>query len=238
MTLFARALRLRSVVCACVGALLILASVSSAEAQRWSQRVQIITPVEEDGPAYAILDSIVTHLETKNQALRLEGEEVMIRRVSDGPRMSLRMLENELLEQGLGLVSATHVFIQYKFELVDDDFVETIEELTYIYRPPLAEQEDVRLFTLSTDHPELSRLMMESGLPTENNLNAINSFASLLSFPRIAPDEDTQVVRLGNRTIREDYAQQSQRLTAQLVEMVYDDAMPVTIRTQRAPDVE
>jgi len=74
-------------------------------------------------------------------------------------------------------------------------------------------------------------VIMTQGLPQASNLNAVNTFAALLSFPRLATTTETTIVSLNNRTLREDYAQQRENLTAQLVELVYDDAMPVMTRT-------
>jgi len=195
-----------------------------AQAQRWAQRVEVVKPVVQDGPAYALLDSLV-------QAYETADDSVTLRRTPNATRQPVRQVRDELLEDGLGLVSATHVFIQYEFSIVRDEFVETIEELQYIYRPPNADEEDISLFTVRTDEPIVREVMMNQGLPHATNLNAINTFATLLSFPRLASTTETTIVSLNNRTVRENYTQQRENLTAQLVELVYDDAMPVMTRT-------
>jgi len=211
---------------------LLLASALPAEAQRWNQRVQVVKTVEEDGPVYALLDSLITEFDASGES------NVMIRRTPDDESLrSVADIREELLDDGLGLVSATHVYIQYEFAIVADDFVETIEELQFIYRPPNAEMEDISLFTAKTNNPHVHRVLMKSGLPHEENLNTVSTFASILSFPRIART-DVRVVRLNNETLREGYAERRESLTADMFDMVYQDAMPVMTRTLPVPDTQ
>ena len=211
---------------------LLFVSVLPAEAQRWSQRVQIVQPMEEDGVTYALLDSLVTEFDAAGAStvmVRRAPEDKMLRSVAD--------IRDELLNDGLGLVSATHVYVQYEFAIITDDFVETIEELQFIYRPPNSEVEDIPLFTVKTNNPHVSHVLMEEGLPHEENLNTVSPFASLLSFPQMART-DVRIVRLNNETLREGYVQRQERLTADLVSMVYEDSMPVRTRTLPAPDAQ
>jgi hypothetical protein len=204
--------------------LLLLLSAVPAEAQRWNQRVQVLKTVEEDGPAYALLDSLVSAFERSDEVVQVKPS-------PDESPVPLPTLEDDLLDRGLGLVSATHVLIQYEFAIIADDFVETIEELHFIYRSPNAGEEDISLFAVRTDHPLAEAVLMDAGVPHVSNLNTIDSFAALLSFPRLASTSDATIVRLNNETLRDGYSQQRKALTAQLVQMVYDDAMPVMTRT-------
>jgi len=215
-----------------IAAALLLASALPAEAQRWNQRVQVVKTVEEDGPVYALLDSLITEFDAAGES------NVMIRRApNDKSLRSVADIREDLLDDGLGLVSATHVYIQYEFAIVADDFVETIEELQFIYRPPNAEMEDISLFTAKTSNPHVHHVLMKSGLPHEENLNTVSTFASILSFPRIART-DVRVVRLNNETLREGYSERREALTADMFDMVYEDAMPVMTRTLPVPDTQ
>jgi predicted RND superfamily exporter protein len=207
----------------------LLISVVPAEAQRWNQRVQVVQPVEQDGAAYALLDSLVAEFDGA------DASSVMLRRAPDDKTLrSVAEIREELLEDGLGLVSATHVYIQYEFAIIADDFVETIEELQFIYRPANAEVEDIPLFTVKTNNPHVSRVLMNEGLPHQENLNTVSTFATLLSFPQIARTDAT-IVRLNNQTLREGHAQRRDALAADLVSIVYEDGMPVRTRTLPAP---
>ncbi|PEN13144.1 hypothetical protein CRI94_10885 [Longibacter salinarum] len=208
------------------GILVLWATALPAQAQRWSQRVEVLKPIEEDGPAYALLDSLVLAFESASDT-------VTVRREPGDSTQSLRELEDDLYEAGLGLVSATHVFIQYEFAVVEDDFIETIEELHFIYRSPNANEEDISIFTVRTDNPIARDVLMNGGLPRRENLNTIDTFASLLSFPRLAEAGDAVVVSLNNQTIRENFGERREDLASRLVDLVYDDAMPVITRTRK-----
>lgn len=211
---------------------LLFVGVLPVEAQRWSQRVQIVQPVQQDGVTYALLDSLVTEFDAAGAST------VMVHRAPEDKTLrSVADIREELLSDGLGLVSATHVYVQYEFAIIADDFVETIEELQFIYRPPNSEVEDIPLFTVKTDNPHVSRVLMEEGLPHEENLNTVSLFASLLSFPQMART-DVRIVRLNNETLLEGYVQRQESLTADLVSMVYEDGMLVRTRTLPAPDAQ
>jgi len=210
---------------------LLLVSVMPAEAQRWNQRVQVVQPVEQDGVAYALLDSLVTEFD------EADASSVMLRRAPEDKTLrSVADIRDELLEDGLGLISATHVYIQYEFAIIADDFVETIEELQFIYRPANSEVEDISLFTVKTSNPNVSHVLMKEGLRHEENLNTVSPFASLLSFPQIARTNAT-IVRLNNETLREGHSQRRDALAADLVSIVYEDGMSVRIRTLPTPQI-
>lgn len=197
-----------------------------SEAQRWSQRAQVITPIERDQPVYLFLDSLVQKMET--------SEGVFVRRSpSDRDRIPLSNLQQKLLDDGLGLLSASHAFIQYDFSIVNDQFIETVEHISFIYRSGFAEDEDVALFTVSTNDPLVAGVLEDQGLPISTNLRAVRPFAELISFPRLIRAGDTKIVQVNGETVREDFDAQRDGLTAQLMNLVYDEARPFFTRTMQ-----
>lgn len=199
---------------------------SPAEAQRWSQRAQVITPIERDQPVYLFLDSLVHKMET--------SEGVFVRRSpSDRDLVPLATLQKDLLDDGLGLLSASHAFIQYDFSIVNDQFIETVERISFIYRSGFAEDEDVALFTVTTNDPIVASVLEEKGLPISTNLRSIRPFAEMLSFPRLIRGGNTTVVRVNGETVREGFDARRNNLTAQLMNLVYDEARPFFTRTMQ-----
>jgi hypothetical protein len=179
------------------GALLLLLSLSidTVQAQDWRQEVQLVAPVEYDGPLQVLTDSL--------SALFARNPGVLVRReAQDSTLIPARQLRKQLHEDGVDISSATHAFIRYKFELGRSyKIVETITDIYFIYRRS-SSQTDIPILYLTTKEPAISELIRKRGIPSRMNLEATTPFRDLLAFPNLKNHQETAVVEFARRPLR------------------------------------
>lgn len=160
---------------------------------RWQQTVEVIVPIEDDGIMQTLVDSMTTVFENEN---------AWIKRSPELDSMQLAELEKQLSSDGLSMVSASHVFITYRYQLADSGLESQIVDLHFIYRPPGA-QEDLSIFYVDlANSPLYEELMVEQGTTVPSNEMAFLRFEEQISFHRLA--ERATVVRLGDEIIRDE----------------------------------
>lgn len=179
--------------------------------------------VSESEVLEAFLDSLTASLEN-NPAMRVR------RSPQDSSLVSYRALSKRLLDEGLALISATHVFIQYRFEWKNDEIVETIEDLHFIYRENPAE-EDISLLHVAVDTPTVRDVLIHSGIPSEVNMQTVTPFRRFLAFPRLVQEEETTVVRMSGRPVRDDYQRHQRTLLEYLNGFVKHRGIGYTLST-------
>lgn len=187
------------------GVLLLFALVTGpTQAQEWRQESQLMTVVEEDGALDLLLDSLSAAFE--------EAPETLVRRSpQDTAAVSYRTLSSRLLDKGLGLISTSHLFIQYRFERTTTGLVETVEELHFIYREE-SDEEDISLLYVSTDNPTVREVLLQSGVLSEVNMQTVTPFRRFLAFPRLVRKEETTLVRMAGQPVREHHERHRQQL--------------------------
>ncbi|HKL88018.1 MAG TPA: hypothetical protein VJ884_03360 [Salinibacter sp.] len=193
---------------AVIGSLLLLCSyfTTSVQAQEWAQEVQIITTVGYGEPLHIIVDSLNSVL-TRNPQIQVQ------RTPTDDAPIAYSELQDELLNEGLDLNSASHAFISYRFELVNgSEIVETINEMYFIYRARV-DRSDLPILYVNTRIPVVNNLIRNKGVPRLTNMKSMRSFREMLAFPYLTKRQETAMVEIAGRPIREDTPQQEQLLT-------------------------
>jgi hypothetical protein len=193
---------------AIIGSLLLLCSyaIPSAQAQEWAQEVQIITTVGYGEPLHILVDSL-------SSVLARNPETLVQRTPQDDAPVAYSDLRDELLSEGVDLNSASHAFIRYRFELVNgSEIVETIDEMYFIYRGR-EDRSDLPILHVDTRMPVVNDLIRNKGVPSLTNMKAVRSFRDMLAFPYLNRRQETAMVEIAGRAVREENPRQEHLLT-------------------------
>lgn len=188
-----------------------------AEAQRWLQTARIITPIQ-DGSVRALLDTLISNMERNGDFKVLRSAE------HQNPTRVSELRDKLLDEEGIGLTSATHVFIDYRFQMANKGFEEYIDSLFFIFRGG-ADEEDIPIMYIDATEEWAKDLIQEKGTTPSTNeaLSALRPFREQLAFARIARrDEETQIVEIGGRTVRDGYEQKKRQLVRKVQQLTYE----------------
>jgi len=193
---------------------LFLFTPTQVEAQRWLQTSQLIVPVEADTPTRALLDTLVQVIRRKDS--------IMVRRSPESSTtMSLTDLENKLISgPGIGLNSASHVFIDYKFMIGNRGYEESIEALKFIFRAGQAES-DVPMLYIEVNQPWVQQILRNKGTTLRTNQAALKTFSDQLSFARMQDNEGAQVVEIAGKAVRTGYEEKKQKLVEKITRLTY-----------------
>lgn len=204
--------------------LLALVPLQTTQAQGWAQTARVITPVEDippwkgpRGSLRALLDSVLHVAENAEQA------HLVKRRPSQEETMGISALKRTLIEEeGLSMRSATHAIIKYRFEFDgENNFQELVQNIQYVYRSDSSE-EDVRLLYLTSKDKWFKDILFDMGTPTSQNIKAEILFRTQIRFTKISEDPGTQLVEIGNRTVREGFQQKKQDFVNKVYRLTYD----------------
>jgi len=199
---------MRRLLPALLGSLLLSLSFSVApvHAQEWAQEVQIITTVGYQEPLHVLVDSL-------NDVLTRHPETQVKRTPQADGTVSFRTLRDELLKEGIDLSSASHAFIRYRFELVSGtEIVETVEEMYFIYRGR-EDRSDLPILYVDMQEPVVNDLIRNRGVASPVNLKAVKTFREMLAFPHLNTRQETEMVEIAGRAVREDNSEQQEILT-------------------------
>ncbi len=179
--------------------LLLTLLVPVSQAQEWQQEVEIITPVRPGEPIHVFLDSLDDALK------RTPG--VRLRRSAEAPdTLSYDELLGTLLRDGMDLQSATHAFIRYRFTLDNQtsQLVESIESITFITRFD-ENYSDTPMLHINTQDPVIHQVLVERGIPSMMNMKSFTPFRQLMAFPILQEQEETAMVEMAGRALRDDF---------------------------------
>lgn len=186
-------------------------SPQEANAQRWLQTAKLVSPIQSDGPVRPLLDTLVQVMERKDG--------VMVKRTPDSNPMGLSELRDKLInESGVGLQSANNVFIDYKFEIKNRGFQETITSLQFIYRPT-GEGEDIQMMYVDTSKPWVKDVLRNKGTTLTTNEAALETFSDQLAFARM--EQNGQIVEIANQTVREGFEAKKRQLVQKIRRLTY-----------------
>lgn len=193
-------------------ALLLLGlTIAPAQAQEWRQEIQLIALIGYQDPLHVFTDSL-------SNALARTPHVQVRREPTDTTPMSFADLREELYADGVDLNSATHVFIRYQFNLrLGSAVVETIKDLYFIYRGNEA-RADLPLLHVSAQEPVVNDLILHSGIPSLANMEVVNTFREMLAFPHLNNRDETAVVEIARRPLREIDSPQKRALEEFLTE--------------------
>lgn len=185
-----------------------------AQAQQYEQNVRVVTEVKE-GPTRAFLDSLTTRMRQRDTMKVQRSPEA-------GDSMTVAALRDTLLDEGVGLTSANRLFIEYQWVTQDNELIETIQSFHFVFRPAGERSRDVPIMYVDAGHPLVRTLLRTSGIPFETNLQSVQYFIDVLSFPSLALEQNATVVRIGGRTLRDGYDRRRRALLSRLTEFIYD----------------
>ena len=193
---------------------MLFVSPQESVAQRWLQTSQLITDVETDGPARALLDTLVQVVE--------RSDSIEVRRSRDASEtMELSTLRDQLINgPGIGLTSANKVFIDYRFEIDNQGFEESIEGFQYIFRPPGGDEEDVQMLYLDTSDPWVQTILANKGTTLTTNEAALRTFRDQLSFARTV--RAAQIVEIAVNPVREGFEAKKRNLVQKIQRLTYE----------------
>jgi GAF domain-containing protein len=186
--------------------LLLAVLVIPAHAQEWEQEVQIITTVRPGEPIFIFLDSLTAAFE--------RNPDVRLRRSADAPEaLAFKDFRSVLLEDGVDLNSASHAFIRYRFSLSNQgtNIVESIEDLYFISRFD-EDYTDLPILYVSAQNPIVSDVLVKRGIPKIANMKSVTPFRELLAFPLLQTQQETAMVELAGRALRDDFVAQREAL--------------------------
>jgi hypothetical protein len=184
-----------------------------ATAQRWLQTSQLIKNVRSDGPARALLDTLVQVVERK--------EDIKIRRTADAAEtLTLSQLRDELINgPGLGLTSANKVFINYRFEIRNRGFEESIESFQFLFRPPSGNEEDIQMLYVDASETWVKSILQNKGTSLTTNEAALQTFKDQLSFARTV--RDAQITEIAGDPVREGFEAKKRNLVQKIQRLTY-----------------
>jgi hypothetical protein len=180
--------------------------VPPTHAQEWQQEVQIITTVRPGEPTFVLLDSLDAVLErTPDVRLRRSAKDLEARSYNEHL--------DALLTDGVDLNSASHAFIRYRFSLDNQNsrIIESIEDIYFISRFD-ENYSDLPILYVDVQDPIVSDVIVKRGIPKIVNLLSITTFRELLAFPLIQKQQETAMVELAGRALRDDHLAQREML--------------------------
>ena len=187
---------------------------NDATAQRWLQTSQLLTEIQTDGPTRALLDTVVSVIE-RNDTLEVK------RSPDASESVSLSTLRDNLInESGIGLTSANYVFIDYRFEIENRGFEESIESFQFVYRPPGGTEEDIQMMYLDANDPWVRNILRNKGTTLVTNEAALRTFSDQLAFARTV--QNGRIVEIAGQTVREGFEAKKRQLVQKIQRLTYE----------------
>jgi len=186
----------------------------NANGQLWLQKARVITPIET-GPTRAFLDTLVNVMERKD---------MMVKRAPDQEgEMTISDLRNTLIsEAGIGLGSANHAFINYRFTIGQgSEFEQQISKIRFVFRAGPG-QSDVSVMYVDAEEPWVETLIRQRGTTLQSNQAALIPFHRHLGFANIARQDESKVVEIGGETIRDGFDEKKAALIRKVERLVYE----------------
>jgi hypothetical protein len=196
------------------GLLLVAAvSVTPVRAQQWAQNVKIVTTVESEQPTRVFLDSLVNQIRMRDS--------VRVRREPGGERMTLADIQNTLIDEGVGLFSANRLFIEYAFEIQDNEFIEVIQSLHFVFRPQAAGENDIPVLYVTGNREYTKNVLKTPGIPNPQNLEDIALFKDELSFAGLSLDQGADMVSVAGTPVRGEFDQRRKQVLQRFKRFIY-----------------
>lgn len=182
-------------------------------AQQWAQNVEIVTTVKSEQPTRVFLDSLVNEIRMRDS--------VRVRREPGGERMSLDDIQSTLIEEGIGLFSANRLFIEYAFEIRDNEFIEVIQSLQFIFRPEGTGQEDLSVLYVTGNRDVTREVLKTQGIPNPQNLEDVALFKDELSFASLSLDQGADMVSVAGTPVRGEFDRRRKRVLQRFKRFIY-----------------
>lgn len=200
--------------CGVLLVVLLIGGPRPAHGQLWLQTARVVTPVEQ-GPLRVMLDSLTSVMERRG---------VEVRRAPDqDTTMTVTALQNRLIEEeGIGINSANFAFVDYRFSIESGrSFQQRVAHLHFVFRPGPT-QADISVLSLDARAPWMQEFLREKGLTLPTNEAAFIPFGRHLGFAQIARPDETQIVEIGGRTVREGFEEEKEDLIRKVERLTYE----------------
>jgi hypothetical protein len=186
----------------------VLLNPGQARAQQWLQTASVISPVSQEAPTAALVDSLVSYLE-RNDTLKVK------RAPNTSQLYTIDELMSTLQEDGWSF-APNNVFISYRFQSDRDGFSETITSLHFIRRPPDGAGDDTNMmFINSKAQGWIINFLENKGTtpPGNMSLTAQTPFSEQMRFARLTRAvPDLEITEIGGQAVREGFEQKKRRL--------------------------
>lgn len=184
-----------------------------ASAQRWVKTAQLEVKLEQDGYGRALLDSLTNVLARRDSLT-----------VSRGPDSSdegfLAALRGRLIEEkGIGLTSASHMRIDYRFTIEGRDFKESIEAIHFLFRRAGAEEES-SLLHLDGASPWVRALLRTAFYTSGSNCASPKSFYDVLSFAQMY--RDGRITKISGNDVRDGFERKKRKIAKKIQRLTYE----------------
>ncbi|PQJ34258.1 hypothetical protein BSZ35_06295 [Salinibacter sp. 10B] len=185
-----------------------------ASAQRWLQTSQLfVNELESNSPPRVLLDTLT-------QVLK-RSDSLKVSRKPDGEEYEISELRDQLINgPGIGLTSANGIFIDYRFEIRNRGFEESIESFRFIYRPTGGTGEDIEMLYVDASETWVKNILRNKGTTLTTNQAALKTFSDQLSFARMA--KSGQVVEIAGETVREGFETEKRQLVQKIQRLTYE----------------
>lgn len=193
----------------------LVAAPQEANGQLWLQTARVVSSVE-NGPVRVLLDSLAAVAERKK---------IDVKRSPDADaEITVSELQEQLInEEGIGIGSANHVFIDYRFTIASGGgFEQQVAALYFVFRPG-PNQNDIPILYLDARTSWVKKVLENKGTDLQTNQAALIPFRRHLGFAHVARHETTQIVELGGETIREGFEEKKEALIQKVQRLVYDN---------------
>ena len=155
------------------------------------------------------------------QTKERKGEVEVKRTEEASKKLSLSTLRDKLInEQGIGLTSANFVFIDYRFEIQNRGFEESVESLQFVYRPPGGAEEDIQMLYVDASEPWVRNILENKGTTLVTNEAALKTFSDQLAFARLV--QDGKIVEIAGQTVREGFKRKKRQLVQKIQRLTYE----------------
>ena len=186
-----------------------LVSATPVRAQQRVQDVEIVTTVESGQPTRVFLDSLGNEIRMRDS--------VRVRREPGGDRMSLDAIQSTLIEEGIGLLSANRLFLEYAFEIRNNEFIKVIQSPHFIFRPEGTGEEDLSVLYVTglyvTGNLDFTREVLKTqGIPNPQNLGDVALFKDELPFASLSLDRGADMVSVAGTPVRSEFDRRRKRV--------------------------
>lgn len=183
------------------------------QAQRWLQTSQLFVELQTDGPARALMDTLVQVIQ--------RSDSIMVRRSRESNEtVGLSKLRDKLINgPGIGLASASHVFIDYRFMIENRGFEESIEGFQFIFRAGQG-QEDIQMMYVDANEPWVNEVLRNKGTTLRTNQAALKTFNDQLAFARM--HDNGKIVEISGNTVREGFERKKRKLVEKITRLTYE----------------
>ena len=193
--------------------LLSLAVPEEAPAQRWLQTAQLEVELKNEEPGRVLLDSLTSVLARRDS--------LMVARRPEGEERAFSDLKERLIEEdSIGVSSASHVLIDYQFEIENRGFEESIESFQFVYRKSQGQTKIPLLYVNGQASWVRALLKTPShAFPTGGSCVPPKTFSMVLPFPQMY--RDGKITKISGNDVRDGFERKKRKVAKKIQRLYY-----------------